>query len=186
MSKNEDHFSRDPEENEANAREAFDLELENKALKDDLALRGMTDFYGAEDLDPAIENEFLNHVIEFEDAWENKECPTLAQLLPEGYPLPPAGELDDTAVKAKMAEIRELLAERGVEIGFNDAVPARVAYDHLLNECLDEEIMGPVGMPGYSYVLDGCSGCCEECFQLAYCKTGQKIQTESESESEPD
>lgn len=182
MSKNEDNLFPEPEGDERGARDEFDLELENQALKDDLALCGMSDFFGAEDLDPAVENAFLNQVLEFEDAWENKECPTLAQLLPEGYPMPPADELDDAAVAAKMAEVRELLAERGVEIGFNDTVPDRVAYDHLLTECLDEEIMGPVGMPGYSYVLDGCSGCCEECFQLAYCKTGQNNQTESEQD----
>lgn len=182
MSKIDDDFPQEPERPEEISPDDLDLELENKALHDDLTLRGMTDIYLSDDLDPALENAFLNEVIEYEDACQEMTFPTIAQLLPAGYPLPPAADLDDAAVQAKMAEICDILAHHGVDIGFNDSVPDRVAYEYLRTECLDEEVMGPVGMPGYTYVLDGCSGSCEDCFQLAWCATGQKQQNDSNQE----
>ena len=173
-----DDFPPENPDKEENAPDDYDLELENQALKDDLSLRGMVDMHCSNDLDPAVENEFLKHVLEFEDASREMGMTRIGDLFPEGYDFPPVEELDDAAVEVKMAEIRGILGDHGVVIEFNDSVPDRLAYEHITHETLQDEIMGPLGMPGYTYHLDGCSGCCEECFQLPYCETGQKIENE--------
>lgn len=65
------------------------------------------------------------------------------------------------------------LLQRQVQVDFLDTLPARVAYQGIL-QMLDT----PIETAGDAYTirhLDGCDSACESCFQLAYCSTAREV-----------
>ena len=97
---------------------------------------------------------------------------TARQLLGDDFILLAEEALSDAEVEEQLHRVIDRLAKRGVSFGINETVPERLAYRYLLEELR----AGMDVMPGW--VLDGCDGCCEECFQLPYCKTGNKLAEE--------
>ena len=87
--------------------------------------------------------------------------------------------LSDAEVVEQLHLVIQRLAKHGIAFGINETVPERLAY-----RCLLEDLrQGMDVMPGL--VLDGCDGCCEECFQLPYCETGKKLAGEYHFEVPP-
>jgi hypothetical protein len=84
----------------------------------------------------------------------------------------PEAKLSDAEVVDQLQRMIERLAEKGIGFCINESVPERLAYRYLLEELND----GISVMPGW--VIDGCSGDCEECFQLSYCEIGKKLAEE--------
>ena len=97
---------------------------------------------------------------------------TASQLLGDDFILLGDDALSDAEVEQQLHSVIERLAEQGISLGINETVPERLAYRYLLEELRQ----GMDVMPGW--VLDGCDGCCEECFQLPYCKTGKELAEE--------
>ena len=163
-------------ETENDAVSELDLILENQALEQDLKIAGMSSSYKAEDLDPAVENQFLKNIKMFEEM-EKEPKGTLAGLFPDGSIFPSADAMSDEAVRAMLEAIEAVLASHQIYFGFANELPDRLVYQHFVNELLpeEEEIVYPNPPAGFSYTLDGCTGCCEECFQLAFCETGKDI-----------
>jgi len=93
------------------------------------------------------------------------------QLLGEDFVLWPEEVLTDEEVVRELHKVIDKLAEHRVEFGIREEVPERLAYRYLL-----EEMAEGVGiMPMMMNVIDGCSGACEECFQLPYCVSGRQM-----------
>jgi hypothetical protein len=97
---------------------------------------------------------------------------TASQLLGDDFILLGDDAFSDAEVEQQLHSVIERLAEQGISLGINETVPERLAYRYLLEELRQ----GMYVMPGW--VLDGCDGCCEECFQLPFCKAGKELAEE--------
>lgn len=97
---------------------------------------------------------------------------TAQQQLGDDFILLAEEALTDAEVEEQLHLIIDRLADRGVAFGINETVPERLAYRYLLQELRE----GLDVMPGW--VLDGCDGSCEECFQLPYCESGKQLAAE--------
>jgi hypothetical protein len=97
---------------------------------------------------------------------------TARQLLGDDFPLLAESALSDDQVAEQVHRVLDRLAEKGVGFAINECVPERIAYRYLLEELSE----GIAVMPGW--VLDGCSGDCEGCFQLPYCSSGKDLAKE--------
>ncbi|MBI4725739.1 hypothetical protein HY768_00690 [candidate division TA06 bacterium] len=117
--------------------------------------------------DPAIEKAFLTNMIEYEEADKGPRC-TLRSLLPAGFDLPPVEQLSRRDLRIKLEAIQSILSGHNISIDFLPKLPDAVAYQYLLDQGLNEEVMRR--MPkGFMFHLDGCSGNCDQCFQRDYC-----------------
>jgi hypothetical protein len=95
-----------------------------------------------------------------------------AEFLGAEIDLPDDAMLSDAEVERRLHAIIDRLAEHGMALGIRESVPERLAYRYLVEELRE----GLDVMPGLVY--DGCSGCCEECFQLPYCESGKDFAAE--------
>lgn len=149
-----------------------DLLMENARLKKELEERGLKGTK-SEECDPDVENDVLKSILAYENAFEGVMMP-VRSLFPSDYELPPADSMSDTEIREKIIEIEKILSEHNVEFGFANRMPASLLYNHLV-EYITEDTVDPELIQGFTCVLDGCSGACEECFQLDYCRSGQEI-----------
>ncbi len=94
------------------------------------------------------------------------------QLLGNDFTLWPEEFLSDEEVQQQLHVMIDKLAEKGIGVAYNETVPELIAYRELLSD-LEQ---GIDVMPGL--FLDGCDGCCEECFQLPYCNVGKDLAKE--------
>jgi hypothetical protein len=81
-----------------------------------------------------------------------------------------AAGMTDAAVDAELDRIEGLLEGCGVLLDTNGSVPPRLLLGYLgktLAEC-HFDFAGP----GSWWHLDGCGGCCPDCFQRPWCDTG--------------
>jgi len=94
------------------------------------------------------------------------------ELLGADFPLVPDSEMSDEVLIRRLHDALDRLAEKGIGFGIIESVPERIAYRYLMEELSE----GMDIMPGW--VVDGCSGDCEGCFQLPYCETGKQLAEE--------
>jgi hypothetical protein len=154
----------------------IDLRLENQSLETELQLKGAVG-WKSPDLDPRIENEFLRNVMAFEEAAGGPAVP-MRSLFPEDYEFPPAESLSSEQLSAKLDEIADILSRNHIEFGFVGDLPDMVLYKHLVEDVIpNDSIETSTGTMGV-WVLDGCTGCCEECFQHDYCETARELDEE--------
>ncbi|MFP4416531.1 MAG: hypothetical protein ACOC41_05435 [Chitinivibrionales bacterium] len=149
----------------------IDLKLENESLRDEIALRGGFS-HKSEQLDPELENAFLKNVMAFEEALDEPEVP-IRSFFPSGYEFPPVTSLTDEQITNKLDEIQNILSLHHVEFGFVENLPDRVLYKHMVEEYIPNGSVPPIAIG--SWVLDACSGCCEDCFQRPYCSTANDL-----------
>ncbi|HVO75710.1 MAG TPA: hypothetical protein VMT35_16885 [Ignavibacteriaceae bacterium] len=88
--------------------------------------------------------------------------------IPQNCTLKNPCDLDDEEIIYGTQELIKALEASGTEIAFNDEVPARLVYEHLL-ETLDME--NELLIEG-GWTLDGCTGYCPKCFQRPWCEQG--------------
>jgi hypothetical protein len=96
---------------------------------------------------------------------------TLRQLLQRE--LPSAEALGETELIGHLNLIEVELMQHHVKVDFLDTLPARVAYQGIL-QLFDS----PLELSEASYRtvhLDGCDSACESCFQLAHCPVAREI-----------
>lgn len=92
----------------------------------------------------------------------------LIDMLPANYIPKNPTHLTDIEILQELEILAKYLAEVYVLFQFNEDVPPRLAYNHLLEVLEDEfEIM----KEGY-WILDGCTSDCPSCFQRPWCETG--------------
>lgn len=156
----------------------MDLRLENQSLETELNLQGGGTFKNRE-VDPKIENAFLKNVIAYEEA--DKEPPVpVRSLFPEGYEFPPVSSMSRRNLSKKIKEIAEILSAHNVEFGFANKLPDEVLYKYIAEDFIPHEMIGASIQAGFTFVIDGCDGCCEECFQKSHCPTAREILDEDD------
>lgn len=102
------------------------------------------------EVDPKLEEAFLENVLAVEE--HGFACP-LDVLLKAGFPLPPAAELDDATLTARLWELIRELAKRRLFLHSTDHLSDRELYAWLLTDALKEEMMG-FGLPFGNCHLD--------------------------------
>jgi hypothetical protein len=162
------------EEEDAGDDEA--LRLDNEILKSRIeAAGGVT--VSAENLPPGLENEFLQHVLDFEES-ENGPKRPLRDVFPEGFEFPAADSMNDEELTRKLDAMLDILDQNGVVLELQPEVPDRAAYGYLLEE-LDEVELPLENPAGMTLHLTGCTGGCDDCFQRPWCKTPDELEEES-------
>ncbi len=152
----------------------IDLQLENKALQDEITLKGGI-FGRCEDLDPEIENMFLKNVIAFEEAYDSPRIP-MRSLFPPHYKFPPVKSMSKKEISDKLDDIALILSTHNIQLGFNEKLPKDLLYKHLVEDCIPNETVQQEMISGFVNVLDGCTGDCDRCFQKDYCSTAQESE----------
>ncbi len=102
------------------------------------------------DCDPKLEEAFLEQVLAVESHGFVSPLDTLAQA---GVQLPPAAELDDAALTAKLWQLIHELARRRLFLHSTDHLSDRELYTWLVTDGLREELMG-FGLPFGNCHLD--------------------------------
>lgn len=100
--------------------------------------------------DPKLEEAFLEQVLAVESHGFVSPLDTLAKA---GFQLPPADELDDAALTAKLWQLIHELARRRMFLYSTDHLSDRELYTWLLTDGLREELMG-FGLPFGNCHLD--------------------------------
>ncbi len=102
----DEKFSDNPEEN---------LRIENEVLKLKMQAESGAFFGGNKDLPPEIENEFLLHVQQFEEAWKDVKYVKVYEII--GKPdFKKADELSGTRIKEELEKLMNLLDEHDMNL----------------------------------------------------------------------
>ncbi len=155
----------------------IDLTLENSSLEEEIALKCGGTIEKPADIDPYIENQFLKNVLAFEETEKEEHLP-MRSLFPDDYKFPPAESMSPKELSEKLEDICGILSVHNIEFGFANDLPDKVLYRHIVDECIANDTVSPSVAAGFTLVLDGCTGLCEECFQKEYCKTAQELENE--------
>jgi hypothetical protein len=103
------------------------------------------------DMPADLEEEFLKHVLEYEQA----EPMTMYRLLENaGFELPVPNTLDDNSLTDKLAELFDRMASMGAYLVNTNHLSDRELYEYLYNEGLREETTLFPENPSYAYMLD--------------------------------
>jgi hypothetical protein len=98
-----------------------------------------------------MEEEFLRHVLEY----ENAEPISLLQLLENsGMEVPPPEPLDDESLTIKLNEIVARMASLGAYLLHTDHLSDRALYEYLYHDGLREEAVLFPENPSYAYMID--------------------------------
>jgi hypothetical protein len=90
-------------------------------------------------LSPEVENEWLDHVLEFEKQFEHAESITVRERIGDP-PIQPLSDLPLYAVGEAVTALLDLLAAHGIAVDFLGEVDDLEAYRYLTEELLDEEM----------------------------------------------
>ena len=125
----EEKFSEDPQEN---------LRIENELLKLKMQAESGALFGGGGNLPPEVENEFLQEVQQFEDAWQQVNFVKVYDLL--GRPTyQKIEDLGDAEVEAELGRLREEMAKKGVFLDAIGDYPPQVIYRFITEELFEHE-----------------------------------------------
>jgi len=125
----DEEFSDDPQEN---------LRIENEILKLKMQAESCAFFSGSDNLPPEVENEFLLHVQQFEDAWKNVKYVKIHDLV--GKPdFKKAGELSDSEVKDGLEKLLKLLNGHDINLAVSDQYDPRIIYRFITEELFEHE-----------------------------------------------
>ncbi|MBN1485683.1 MAG: hypothetical protein JXA37_13295 [Chloroflexia bacterium] len=152
-------------------RAAHEIERENQALKRSIyELGGIFNEMPGDD--PYVLNQFLRYVLDFERMEQGAKRPLRSIFSPE-FVFPALERLPPAQLQLKLEEIERILWEHRIFIDLVEDLPLEQVYAYIVDHVLAEEI--PVEFPeGLNLHFTGCSGCCSDCFQLAYCEVGQE------------
>ena len=98
-----------------------------------------------------MEEEFLRHVLEY----ENAEPISLLRLLENsGLEVPPPEQFDDEYIAIKLKEIIDRMASLGAYLMHTDHLSDRALYEYLYHDGLREEAVLFPENPSYAYMID--------------------------------
>ena len=104
-----------------------------------------------EDMPADLEEEFLRHVLEY----ENAEPISLFRLLENsGLELPVPGELGEASVTEKLRETIERMASLGAYLLHTNHLSDHQLYEYLYDDGLREEAVLFPENPSYAYMID--------------------------------
>lgn len=127
-----------------------DQEKRIAKLRDEVRKLGGT-FSTEVEVPPALEEEFLKHVLEYEHA----QPITLLQLLKNaGLDVPAPDDLDDGELTAKLWEVIERMSSLGAYLLHTNHLSDRELYTYLYSEALREEAMLFPEDPNYAHMID--------------------------------
>ena len=136
-SMNDMPFSEDPMEN---------LKIENEILRLKMQAESGAFFGRSGDLDPAIENEFLKHVQQFETAWQDEKAEKIFEII--GRPaFKKADDLQPEEVIAELKKMEGFLEEHSIVLDRRDGYEPLVLYRFITEELFEHET-GGMYMPG--------------------------------------
>jgi hypothetical protein len=155
MGKRENSFKDDPP-----GLNSVDREIHINELKEQLRqiAGGEITFGFNADRDPALQEAFLEHVLELESQVPVRPFDALTR---EGFDLPAPKKLSDEALTDKLWEIILALAEHRVFLERTNHLSDRELYVWLWNHALREELEG-FGLPLGDWHIDVLGGCSEE------------------------
>ncbi len=114
------------------------LRMENELLRLKLKAELGADSYSTGNLDPILENAFLNQVMAFENNYAGSKRIKVFDLL--GRPdFKQADLLSDEAIDAALLEITSLLTQKNMEIDFIGTYDSRTKYAFITGELFDHE-----------------------------------------------
>ena len=125
-------------------------------------------------IDPSIENAFLKNIIAYEEATEGPQIPMLS-IFPKDFKFPSTESMSEEELSEKLDDICRVLSDHGIEFGFNNDLPCKMLYKYLAEDCIANDMINGSVTAGFTCVLDGCSGDCEDCFQKEYCSNAQEL-----------
>lgn len=98
-----------------------------------------------------MEEEFLRHVLEY----ENAEPISLLRLLENsGLEVPPPDQFDDEHLAIKLRELIDRMASLGAYLMHTDHLSDRALYEYLYHDGLREEAVLFPENPSYAYMID--------------------------------
>ena len=116
---------------------------------------------------------FLKHMLSFHEMEHGPKI-EIRTLFPIDFQFPEAELLGDTDLEKKLDTILEVFIRHNICLGLAKECPDRLVYQYIVNEVLRDQT--PITYPeGMRHVFDGCDGCCEDCFQQAYCEAGREL-----------
>jgi hypothetical protein len=146
------------------------LREENERLRKEIENQGGL-FSKSSAMTPEMENEFLRHIMDFEEA-DRLPKRTIRSLFPDDFEFPQPDGMKRKELSAKLNQILLILEDHGICLDLIGKIPDAVVYNHIVQDALNDEI--PLEIPdGFRYHIDGCDGYCPECFQRPYCETGK-------------
>jgi hypothetical protein len=119
-------------------------------LRDEVRQLGGT-FSTEVELPSDLEEEFLKHVLEYEQA----QPITLQQMLRNaGFDMPVPDDLDDGELTTRLWEVIERIASLGAYLLHTNHLSDRELYAYLYGDALREEAMLFPEDPNYAYMID--------------------------------
>lgn len=130
--------------------EESDQEERIAKLREEVEKRGGSTM-SLESMPADMEEEFLRHVLEY----ENAEPISLLQLLNNsGLHVAASDELDDETLTTKLKEIIDRMALLGAYLIHTDHLSDRALYEYLYHDGLREEAVLFPENPSYAYMID--------------------------------
>jgi hypothetical protein len=133
----EEKFSNDPEEN---------LRIENEILKLQMQAESNAVFNSLADIPPEIENQFLHHVKQFEDAWRNVKTIKVYDLLHRPSFVNEA-ELTDAELPTHLKRIKTIMEDNHICLHIEGRYDSRTIYKFITEELFDHET-DDIQLPG--------------------------------------
>lgn len=134
-----DQFSQDPQEN---------LHIENEILKMKIQAETGASFGAAKELPPELENQFLQNVQRFEDAWRTAATRKIYDLI--GRPaFRLAEEMDDSEIPAASQTLLGIMESHGIRLDVLCSYEPRVIYRFITEELFEYETED-MQLPGWT------------------------------------
>jgi hypothetical protein len=158
-----------------------DLQAENNFLKMKMMLEHGAEFGSSKDLSPALENEFLRSVIEYEKQFEKGERIKVFDKLGQPHHFKPVLQIPESEIENEWIALHEFMQERGIDLSVcSPNVTARELYRFTMEELFQVET-DKIDLPGMmtcfiydefhpDYVYENSRVAVEECMDYFFNK----------------
>ena len=172
-------------ENNDNLNELEKLKAENDFLKMKMMLEHGADFYMSgednKELDPEIENQFLNHIIQFEKQFHQRKRITVFEKIGRPQHFKPVNEIPDDEINDEWYNLLDYLQQYGIDLSAcSPKVTVRELYRFTTDELFKHET-DDINIPGMvsgfiydefypDYEYDNTRYAIDDCIKPVLCK----------------
>ncbi len=136
------------EQNRSSTGDEENLEVENQFLKLKMMLEHGAQFGSSKDLPPAVENDFLRSVMEYEKHFESGERIKVFDKLGRPTQFKSVSQIPDDEIDNEWIRLYEFMQERGIELSVcSPKIKARELYRFTVEELFELETDN-INMPG--------------------------------------